>query len=178
MPHHQHELSSEDVEDLVDPGLAKGGQPPDVRPSDANASGAEGKGLEDIGAPPESAVDENRQLALDPVDDFREALDRASHTLLRSPAVVRHDDPVDAVPYSELRVLTRLDALEHEFELRDVSEPAHDLPREPGGGHGHAGEVEAIEHRLAAEIARPAGLVAARALPRITLAEPHLGFRV
>src|SRR4030095_13873385 len=123
---------------------------PDVRPAEANAAGAEGKRLEDIGTPSESPVDEDWQLALDRVDDFREALDRSAPTLLRPPAVVRHDDPVDAVPYGQLRVLTRLDALEHEPHLRDFSQPTHELPGEPGREQGHAAEVQAIEHRLTA----------------------------
>src|SRR5215470_6344287 len=115
---------------------------------------------------------------MDRVDDFRKALDRAATTLLRPPAVVRYDDSVNAVPYGELRVLTGLETLEHESHLRDVSEPPHELPGEPGREQGHSAEVEAIEHRLAAKIAGPAGLVAARALPRITLREPRLGLGV
>src|SRR4029077_10058376 len=89
MPHHQRQLTGEEVQNLVHTGLTEGRKPPDVGPADANAFGPEGKGLEDVGTAPNPAVDEHRHLALYRVHDFRETFDRGASTLLRAPPVVR-----------------------------------------------------------------------------------------
>src|SRR5215831_1082175 len=134
MPHHQRELTSEEVEHLVHTRLAEGCEPPDVWPANADGFGPEGEGLEDVGTSPNPAVDENRHLALYRVHDFRETFDRRAPALLRSPPVVRHDDPVHPVFHGERRVLASLDAFEHELHLRSVFQPAHKLPGQPGRG--------------------------------------------
>src|SRR5262249_56580597 len=125
------------------------------------ASGAaERERLEDVRAAAESAADEQGHFASDRLDDFRQAFDRAAATLLRPAAVVRHDDAVHAVLHRELCILPRLEPFDDELQLREISEPPHDLPGQSRRREGDAAQIEAVEHGLAAQITLPAGLMA------------------
>ena len=52
------DAAAQDVEDVLDPGLAVGGQAPQVGAPDQHRPGAERERLDDVGAAPDAAVEE------------------------------------------------------------------------------------------------------------------------
>src|SRR5215470_6029050 len=92
--HHQLELPSEEIEHLVHTALTECRQSPRIWPADADGLRPKGEGLEDVRSATKPPVDEDRELAVNRIDNFGQALDRRAAALLRPPAVIRHDDPV------------------------------------------------------------------------------------
>src|ERR1043166_3030037 len=106
-----------------------------MRPPDANRIGAERERLEEGGPPPKSAVEWPRDAPDDHLHHFRERIDGGATAVLAASAMVRHDDPVDAVLDRELGVLRGQNSLEHHLHARRVLEPAHELPAQVRGEH-------------------------------------------
>src|SRR5262250_1130473 len=176
--HHQLEFASEELEDFLHAGLTERAEAPRVRPTDADGARAERQRLEDVRAAAEPTVDEHRDLALNRVDHLGHAFDRRAAAFLSAASMIGDDDAVDAMLQRERGVFTRFETLENEFHRRRIFESAHELPRQSGRKHGDAGEIETLEHRLAAKVARPARMVAGGALARVFPSEALLRFRV
>ncbi len=61
------DAAAQDVEDVLDPSLAIGGETPEVGAADHDGAGAERERLGDIAAAPDSAVEEHFDLSTDRV---------------------------------------------------------------------------------------------------------------
>ena len=99
-PHLDHDLAQlafEDVDDGFDALLSEGGQAPEIRPADTHGRRPERQRLEQVGASPEAAIDQQRDTAAHGGRDLGEGFDAGEAGVFRATAVVRHEDPVDAV---------------------------------------------------------------------------------
>ena len=68
-PRRQIESIAEDVQDVLDAGLAIGGETPQVCAPDHDRSGSERERLGDVAAAPDPAVEKHLDLVADHVDD-------------------------------------------------------------------------------------------------------------
>ena len=89
-------FGSEQLQDVGHSGLARGRQTVEVGPADGAGVGAEGEGLDDVGAAADAAVDDDFEPALRPVDDVREYVQGRGHVVQLPAAVVADLDGVDA----------------------------------------------------------------------------------
>ena len=67
------DAAAQDVEHVLDPGLAVGGESPQVGPPDHDGARSEGEGLDDVAAAPYAAVEQDLDLVADGVGDGRAA---------------------------------------------------------------------------------------------------------
>src|SRR5215510_184423 len=122
-------LSAQDFEYALDTGLAEGTEPPEIRPADADSAGAHAQRFHNVGAAAEAGIDQHRHRPRD-LHDLRQRLDRRRSAVVAAPAMVRHDDAVDASLGRELGILPGDDALEHHLHLGLLAQtldvvPAH-----------------------------------------------------
>ena len=89
-----------------------------IGPADEDAAGTERQGGHDVETAPDPAVDPDLGPAADGLDDLLERVGRRDGPIELAGAVVRDDDPVDAVLDGETGVLVGQDALEHERQRR------------------------------------------------------------
>src|SRR4030095_11128521 len=106
-------------------------KPPPRRTPQADRLGAECDRLHQIAAAAEPAIDEDRDLAADGVDDLRQDLERRRLVVQAAAAVVGHDDPVDALLYADPGILSRHDALHEHLALHERPDLVEVLPRAP-----------------------------------------------
>src|SRR3990172_8509342 len=180
-PHRESELLLQNIEDRFDPGLPKGGESPEVGPSDRDGIRSQSERFEDVGAAPESAVDEDRDASAHGLHHLGERFDGAAGALLPSPAVVRDDDSVGAAFDGELRILAGHDALEEDLHARHAPEAVDEIPCEGGSVEiSKTAGIEPVEHRLAAyaEVGRSVLLVAGGAVPLVEPRELGSGLAV
>src|SRR5687768_14878452 len=93
-------------------GFAGDGEAPELRPADEAGLGAERERLDDIAAAAHAAVDEDRDAPFDGRDNVGQSVDRRRRTVELAAAMVRHDEPVNAVIDRRLRLLGMKNALE------------------------------------------------------------------
>ncbi len=154
----------DDLEDGLHAFLTERGEAPQIRPADADRARTESDRLEDVGPATKAAVDENRDLPVHRLHHLGKAVDGGAIARFRAAAVIRHDDPVDAVRSRERRVFLGHDALEEQLHLDQVPQAFHEVPvlaevdvvLDPG-------EVDAVEHRFTANGGREGGVVVADA---------------
>ena len=90
------DAAAQDVEHVLDAGLAVGGQPPQVRAADHHRAGAERERLDDVAAAPDAAVEQDLDLVADRVGDRGQRADRGRRAVEVVAAVVGDRDRVDA----------------------------------------------------------------------------------
>jgi hypothetical protein len=67
---------AEDVKDVLDPGLARGGQPPQVGAPDHRGTGTKRERLDHVAPAPDPAVEQNLDLIADGLGNRRKRADR------------------------------------------------------------------------------------------------------
>ncbi len=82
------DAAAQDVEDVLDAGLAVDGEAPQVGPADHHRLGPEGDGLHDVGAAPDAAVEHDLDLVAHRVDDRGQHPDRRRRAVEVVAAVV------------------------------------------------------------------------------------------
>ena len=169
-------LVAQQLKRALDTRLAEGAESPEIGPADADCRCAHAQRLDDVGAAAEAGVDQHRHVAGDR-DDLRQRLDGGRPAVLGAPAMVRHDDGVDAVLAGQLRVLPGDDALDHHLHLGDVADPLDVVPAHGGRQHVcHPGEIETLESRPSLEVGGDARtIVALVALPGVEACHAGLG---
>ena len=101
---------------------------PFSRPS-PTAVAPSARGLHDVGAAQESAVDQDLGAARHRLDHLRQHVDAPAAVVELASAVVGDVDHVDAHVAREHRVLAGRDALEHQRDVETVPHPASPRPR-------------------------------------------------
>ena len=122
------------------PCLARRREPPRDRPAQQHGACApSASALNTSRAAPHAAVEVDLEPALDRVDHLGQRVERRDRPVERSPAVVRHDDRVDAVVDRELRVLAGEDPLEHELHAGRDARAATPASARSGSTRSSAG---------------------------------------
>src|SRR5205807_659142 len=73
--HRRLQFDAQELEHALDAGLPERAQAPEVGPADAHRARAEGQALDEVGAAPESAVDQYRDAAAHGFDDLGQGID-------------------------------------------------------------------------------------------------------
>src|SRR5215470_17077987 len=89
-------LGPQNVEHAFHTRLAERAEAPDIRSSDTNCGRADAQRLGDVGTPAKPAVDQNRRAPPHRLDDLRQRINGGPTGILAAPAMIRHDDSVDA----------------------------------------------------------------------------------
>ena len=130
-------------------GLACHCETPELRPADRAAVRTQRQRLDDVGAPPDAAVKQDRGAARHRIGDARQRVERARHTVELAPAVVGDKHPVHAVRHRFGGVGGVEDALEqerpfpHGTQRSDVV-PLHALIRQRQHSLVEGGEVVGV----------------------------------
>jgi len=128
--HRQVEVGHEVAQDLAHARLPGDGEPVHVGPAEQDRVRSERQRLEDVGAAPDAAVEENGDPAVDRLRHAGQRVERADRSVDLAPAVVRDDDPVHARVDRSPRVVGMHDALEHDRQLRPLAQERQVVPRE------------------------------------------------
>src|SRR5271166_3128628 len=131
VPHDQLQLTLKNFEHAIDTRLPERSQPPQERASDSYRLSSQRQCLEDVGAPPNSPVNEHRNPIADFVDDFGKSLDGRSSCFGGSASVIRNQNAVQAMFDAEARVLPRINALDKKLHRCCFPQPVDKFP-----GHG------------------------------------------
>lgn len=123
--HAAAEVFVQQVQHLLDAGLAVVREAPDGGAADPDAAGAEGEGDEDVGALAEAPVDVDGDAAAGGVDALDQGVDGRRDAVKLATPVVADDDAVAAVLDRQLRVLGRQDALDPDLHLGLGAEPGN-----------------------------------------------------
>src|SRR5207302_29428 len=159
--------------------LLEGAQATEVGPADAHRARAQGQALDEVGAAPESAVDQYRDAAAHGFDDLGQGVDGGAAAVLAARAVVGDDQAVEAVFHAQRRVLVRQDALDEDLHARDLAHPLEEIPGHVRRFHaGHARQVDAVVVGPAPRPRHDSGLVAVLAIPGVLAAQPEQSFLV
>src|SRR5437660_5665610 len=120
-------LEPQEFERTFDSGLAESTETPQIRSADADALGAHAERLDDVGTAAEPGIDQHRHRPRD-LDDLSQRLDRGAAVVIGAPAMVRHDDRVDASLGGDLGIFPGHDALEQNLELGHVAQALDVIP--------------------------------------------------
>jgi hypothetical protein len=126
--HRDLELAAQDGQHGFDAVLSEGAKPPDVGTTNASRGGAEGRGLENVGAAPESTVADDGDATLDPCDNLGEGRDGGPARVLGSSTVIRHEETINAMLHGQRRILAGDDPLEQHLHAGALLEPVDELP--------------------------------------------------
>src|SRR5580765_4672169 len=164
--HRVLELVAEDPEDVDDPVLTAGRQPPGSRSSDHDGGRPERKRLHDVRPPPNAPVDQDGDPPADRLDHLRQRVERCGAGVELPAAVVRHHDPIGAGRRRQLGILRGEDPLEQQRQARRVlADPRDVVPADRGvvrevvGGERDRGLVAdpglAVAEAVRVQIDRP-----------------------
>mmetsp|Transcript_75995 Transcript_75995/g.171843 ORF Transcript_75995/g.171843 Transcript_75995/m.171843 type:complete len:371 (-) Transcript_75995:716-1828(-) len=137
-PHDHQQLVLEHVHHAHDALLAVGGEGVEHRPAGAAARGAQRHGLEEVGAAPDAAIDEDdkvllrRARLLQRLHDLGQHLDARPAGVQLPAAVVREHAARQASLVGGHGVLAALHALQQDLHLGDALQPRHIVPAEAG----------------------------------------------
>ena len=131
------------------PGLAVGGEAPEVGAADHHGPGAERERLDDVAAAPDAAVEQDLDLVADRVGDRRQRADRRRRAVEVVAAVVGHRDRGDAGVDGAAGVVDAHDALEHERAVPLLAQPGDVVPGRRRRLHPLAVGAEERRRRLA-----------------------------
>src|SRR2546425_12475388 len=126
--HRQIQFRPEMIEDGLDSIRAPYGETPKDRPAHEDGFRSEGQRLEDVGPSADASIQVDFRPPGYGSHDVREDVQRPERRIELAPAMVRDDDPRDAMLDRELRVLRGHDALQDDGEATDRSQPVDVLP--------------------------------------------------
>lgn len=122
--HTQPKLIDQQPQAQLDALLAFIREAPEDGAADPDEVGAEGEGLEDVGAVADAAVDMHGDFLLHRRHHLRQRVQSRQRPVQLPPAVVRHHNPVHPVVHCQQRVLRRRDPLHpHLHRRRDLLQP-------------------------------------------------------
>ena len=123
------------------------GQAPEDRAADQDGAGAQGEGLEDVGAAADAAVDVDLDPVADRGGDLGEGVGGGDGGVELAAAVVGDHHPGGAGVHAGDRVVGAQDPLDHDREAGAVGQPGDDVGGE--GGVELAGLGEHVDVQLA-----------------------------
>ena len=122
------DATAQDVEYVDDAGLATRGESPQIGAADEHRPGAEGKGLDDVATPADTAVEQHFDLVPDGLDDPGQGADRRRCPVEVVAAVVGDRDRVGADLDGAPRVFGTHDALDEKGTDPLPAQPSDVIP--------------------------------------------------
>src|SRR4051812_48224771 len=111
--HRQSQFLAEDIKHAFYAVLPKRRQAPKIGSADTNSACSKGQCFENIAAATESAVNKNRYLCTNGVDDLGQDVDCSPASFRRAPTMVRDYDSVSAMITRQHRILGCVDSLKN-----------------------------------------------------------------